>query len=52
MCAIAWTLQPLWPESTRVTISYVAVGAAGLVGILMAMIIGMFYNREANLTGK
>lgn len=37
--AIAWTLQPLWPESTRVSLWYLAVGAGLLIAVLIALII-------------
>ena len=37
--AVAWTLQPLWPASTRVAMWYVAIVAAGLIGVLLALLI-------------
>ena len=37
--AIAWTLQPLWPASTRVAMWYVAIAAACLVGVLLVLLV-------------
>lgn len=37
--AIAWTLQPLWPASTRVGMWYIAIAAACLIGALLVLLI-------------
>lgn len=37
--AIAWTLQPLWPASTRVAMWYVAMAAACIIGALLALMV-------------
>ena len=37
--AIAWTLQPLWPSSTRVAMWYIAIAAACLVGVLLVLLV-------------
>ena len=37
--AIAWTLQPLWPESTRVALWYIAVVAACVIGALLVLLV-------------
>ena len=37
--AVAWTLQPLWPASTRVAMWYVAMAAACVIGLLLALLV-------------
>ena len=37
--AVAWTLQPLWPASTRVAMWYVAMAAACIVGVLLVLLV-------------
>ena len=37
--AVAWTLQPLWPASTRVGMWYVAMAAVCVIGVLLALLI-------------
>ena len=37
--AIAWTLQPLWPASTRVAMWYIAIVAACVIGALLVLLI-------------
>lgn len=37
--AIAWTLQPLWPASTRVGMWYIAIAAACVIGALLALLV-------------
>ena len=37
--AVAWTLQPLWPASTRVAMWYVAMAAACVVGVLLVLLV-------------
>lgn len=41
--AIAWTLQPLWPASTRVAMWYIAIAAACLVGVLLVLLIARWF---------
>ena len=38
--AVALTLQPLWPESTRVWVWYGSMGLLGVMGFLVILIIG------------
>ena len=37
--AIAWTLQPLWPESTKVGMWYVAMAAVCVIGVLLVLLV-------------
>lgn len=37
--AIAWTLQPLWPASTRVGMWYIAIAAACVIGALLVLLV-------------
>lgn len=37
--AIAWTLQPLWPASTRVAMWYIAIVAACVIGALLVLLV-------------
>ncbi|CAI8055872.1 Translocation protein SEC62 [Geodia barretti] len=37
--AVAWTLQPLWPASTRVAMWYVAMAAACVIGVLLVLLV-------------
>ena len=37
--AVAWTLQPLWPDSVRVSMWYVAMAAACIIGALLALLL-------------
>ena len=37
--AVAWTLQPLWPASTRVAMWYVAMAAACIIGVLLVLLV-------------
>ena len=38
--AIAVTLQPLWPDSTRVGVWYLSMGLFIIVGLLLVVIVG------------
>lgn len=38
--AIAMTLQPLWPDSSRETLWYLSVGVFMIMGVLVCLIVG------------
>ena len=47
--AVALTMQPLWPDSTRAGMWYLSMGVFVLMGVMVTLIVGTFISFHLNL---